>query len=75
MQKLKLALVAATLCAGLGIGAASAMPVTKLTTEATAPQVDQVRLVCNRWGHCWHVGGWGGYYHGWGWRHHRGWRW
>jgi hypothetical protein len=39
---------------------------------ARAIQADQVRLVCNRWGRCWHVGGYryrGGYRRGYRGRH------
>jgi hypothetical protein len=69
MNVLKLTLVAATFSVGLA-ASASAMPVGKIDTGATS-QVDQVRLVCNRFGHCWHVYG-GGY----GWRggYGGGWR-
>lgn len=43
---------------------------------------EQARIVCNRWGRCWHRPNrwgprWGWRHHGWrgrhhGWRHHRG---
>ena len=79
MKLVKLTAAAGALVVGLA-AAASAMPVQKLATEMTGAKVDQVRLVCNRWGHCWHVG-WGrgyysyGYYPGWHrWHHwHRHW--
>ena len=73
MNMMKLTLAAATLTVGLA-ASATAMPIQKLGTEAAMPQVDQVRLVCNRWGRCWHVPGWRGaygYYPGW---RHRHWR-
>ena len=82
MRLLKLTVAAATLAVGFSVSA-SAMPIQKLGTEATGAKVDQVRLVCNRWGRCWHVPGWRrgyysyGYYPGWRyhrWHHwHRGW--
>jgi hypothetical protein len=75
----KLTIAAAGLAVGLA-ASASAMPVQKLGTEATGVQVDQVRLVCNRWGRCWHVPGWRRGYFAYGgrpgWRHrwhHRRW--
>ena len=79
MPKFKLALAAIAVSAGLGMSGASAMPLVRLNaTEAGAAQVDQVRLVCNRWGRCWHVGGWRhayGWHRGWhrGWHHGRRW--
>ena len=75
MSKLKLSLAAIAICTGLGMSGASALPLTDLSgvANATGPtaQVDQVRLVCNRWGRCWRVGGWNRGYRG-GW--HRGYR-
>jgi hypothetical protein len=71
MNALKLTVAAAALTLGLAVSA-SAMPIQKLDTGITAPQVDQVRLVCNRWGRCWHVGGWG-YRPGWRYRRWRRW--
>jgi hypothetical protein len=71
MNALKLTVAAAALSVGLAVSA-SAMPIQKLDTGITAPQVDQVRLVCNRWGRCWHTGYYGyrrGYY-----GYARGWR-
>lgn len=70
MNVLKLTLAAATLSVGLA-ASASAMPLSNLgTVDVGSAQVDQVRLVCNRWGRCWRVGGWG--YRRYGWR--RGYR-
>jgi hypothetical protein len=74
MSIIKLTLAAATLTVGLA-ASASALPIGNLgTVNAGGIQTEQVRLVCNRWGRCWHVGGWGYRY---GWRHHyyRGHRW
>jgi hypothetical protein len=73
MNIIKLTLAAGTLAVGLATSA-SAMPMPNLgTVDVGAAQVDQVRLVCNRWGRCWRVGGWG---HRYGWRRgHRGRRW
>ena len=74
MTAIKLTFAAATLAIGLA-SSASAMPVSKLgTTDVGTAQVDQVRLVCNRWGRCWRTGGgWrGGGWHR-GWRGHRRW--
>ncbi len=80
MPKLKITLAAIALSAGLGMSAASAMPVSDLGGVKAGPsaQVDQVRLVCNRWGRCWRTGGYryyGGYrgYRGYGYRHYRRW--
>ena len=75
MNVIKLTLAAATLTVGLA-ASASAMPLPNLgTVDVGAAQVDQVRLVCNRWGRCWHVGGYAyGYRYGWR-RSWRGRRW
>ena len=72
MSPVTLAIAAAALATGLTVSA-SAMPIQKLGTEATGVTVDQVRLVCNRWGRCWHVPGWRRGYYGYGYRH-PGWR-
>ena len=77
MNIIKLTLAAATLTIGIA-ASASALPIDKLgTVEANGIQADQVRLVCNRWGRCWHTGGYRVYrsygrrhYH---WRGHRHW--
>lgn len=75
MRIVKLTLAAAALSVGCVVSA-SAMPMQSLGTEVTGNQVDQVRLVCNRWGRCWHVyGGYRGYYGGYGWRRHYGYGW
>jgi hypothetical protein len=75
MQLLKTTVTAAVLSLGLA-ASASAMPVPPLSTGVHTPQVDQVRLVCDRWGRCWRVGGGPGWRRAWGahpgWR--RGWR-
>jgi hypothetical protein len=80
MRTIKLTVAAAALAAGFAVSA-QAMPVQKnLGTEVTGVQVEKARLVCNRWGRCWHVPGWRrgfyayGYYPGWRHRwHHRHW--
>jgi len=64
MQLLKTTIAAAALSVGLAVSA-SAMPVPRLSTDMVTPQVDQVRIVCDRWGRCWRTG--------WGWRRHWGW--
>jgi hypothetical protein len=75
MNTIKLTFAAAVFTLGLATSA-SALPVNHLGgLKAQGIQVDQVRLVCNRWGRCWHVGGYSyryGYhrYHG----YRRGWR-
>ncbi len=81
-MKLTHALVglAALGAAALTTGAASAMPIGLATTAGQASNIEQVRLVCNQWGRCWHVPGYYGYggygygprwgYGGW----HHGWR-
>jgi hypothetical protein len=79
MKLVKTTVAAATLVLGIA-ASASAMPVQKkLGTEMTGAEVDQVRLVCNRWGRCWHTYGWrrGYYSYGYhpGWRYHRWHRW
>ena len=68
MNIIKLTFVAASLTVGL-VASASALPFDRLgTVNAGGIQADQVRLVCNRWGRCWHVGGYRYHrYH----RHHR----
>jgi len=75
MNVLKLTLAAATLTVGLA-ASASALPIGNLgTVKVDGIQAEQVRLVCNRWGRCWRVGGYGYGYRG-GWRRgwHRGYR-
>ena len=68
MNVLKLTLAAATLTIGLA-ASASALPVDKLgTIKVDGVQVDQVRLVCNRYGRCWRTGGYRVY--GYGHRHY-----
>jgi hypothetical protein len=71
MNIIKLTLAAATLTVGLA-ASASALPIGNLgTVNVGGIQADQVRLVCNHYGRCWHVGGYGyGYRGGW----HRGYR-
>jgi hypothetical protein len=72
MNVLKLTFAAAIFTVGLATSA-SALPVTDLSgLKAQGIQADQVRLVCNRWGRCWHVGGYGYRYGYRGYR--RGWR-
>ena len=73
MNIINLTLAAATLSVGL-VASGSALPVGNLgTVNVGGIQADQVRLVCNRWGRCWRVGGYG--YRG-GWRRgYRGRRW
>jgi hypothetical protein len=77
MNVIKLTLAAAALTIGIAASAA-ALPVAKLgAVEVDGIQADQVRLVCNRWGRCWHTGyrrhwrhhHW--HHHRW---HHRHWR-
>ncbi len=73
MQKITLFLGAIGVALSLGAGAASALPVDTSLAVKSAAQPEQVRLVCNRWGRCWHVYGGGGWHGGW---HHRHWhRW
>lgn len=60
MSVLKLSLVVVALCAGIGMTTASAMPIGQIG-HAAATDVQDVRLVCNRWGHCWYTRG---YYYG-----------
>ena len=75
MKRLNVTLAAAALAIGFAASAA-AMPIDKFDAAKTETiQAEQVRLVCNRWGRCWHTRGWGyrayGYYprRHWGWRH------
>ena len=61
MNIIKLTLAAATITVGL-VASASALPVGNLAAvNAGGIQADQVRLVCNRWGSCWHVRNYYGY--------------
>jgi len=55
MNIIKLTLAAATITVGLA-ASASALPVGNPgSVNAGGIQAEQVRLVCNRWGRCWHV--------------------
>jgi hypothetical protein len=73
MNIMKLTLAAATLTVGLA-ATASALPVGNIgTVDVGRVQVDQVRLVCNRWGRCWHTRGYG-YGYGYGHGYRRGYR-
>ena len=74
MKGLHVTLAAAALAIGF-MASATAMPVDKLdATKTETMQAEQARLVCNRWGRCWHTHGWGyrayGYYPRRHWRHH-----
>ena len=65
MNIIKLTIAAAALTVGFA-ASGSALPVGNLgTVDIGGIQADQVRLVCNRYGRCWHVGGY---------RVHRGYR-
>ncbi|HZP77042.1 MAG TPA: hypothetical protein VFB45_12930 [Pseudolabrys sp.] len=67
MQKALFLAGAMSVALVLGAGSASAMPMAKpLGIDTATVQPENARLVCNRWGRCWHV--WGGR------RWHRGWR-
>ena len=74
MTSVRSTLFAATLLAGFGISSASGLPVSKLGSVAThtTPHVDQVRTVCNSWGHCWWKPNYYGAY-GYGWHRHHWW--
>ena len=75
MNIIKLTLAAATLSIAFA-ASASALPADRLgTAKVDGIQADQVRLVCNYRGRCWHTGGYG-WHRGWrhrGWRGHRRW--
>jgi hypothetical protein len=59
MNIIKLTLVAATITVGL-VASASALPVGNLgAVNAGGIQAEPVRLVCNRYGRCWHVRSYG----------------
>jgi hypothetical protein len=73
MTSVKSTLFATALLAGFGISSASALPISELGTTQTTPHVDQVRMVCNPWGHCWWRPNYDGAY-GNGWHHHHWWR-
>ena len=69
MTSVRTTLFATAMLAGFGISSASALPVSNLgaANASTVPHVDQVRMVCNQWGHCWwrpnyYYGGYGPYY-------------
>ena len=55
---MRYALLATLATAGtIAAGAASAMPLSNLSTTVQNDNgIEQVRLVCNRWGRCWHTG-------------------
>jgi hypothetical protein len=81
IMKLKFALVGLVALGGaaLSAGAASAMPIGLATNADIASNIDQVRLVCDRYGRCFRTPGYAygygygrphyGYGRGW----HRGW--
>jgi len=86
-MKLRFAVAALTAlgAVALGANAASAMPnglpqASQIATQSA--NIDQVRYVCNRWGHCWWRPGWRsayGFYgpyrwHGPGWHRWHHWR-
>ena len=52
MSRIKLALIAGVLAAGLSAGA-QAMPVSNLAAVDTGVQPEAARYVCNAWGRCW----------------------
>jgi hypothetical protein len=54
MRKTLLGLAVAGAASLLGIGAASAFPAAPLGSVASP--VEQVRVVCDRWGRCWRTG-------------------
>ena len=58
-MKLKFALAALAALGGaaLSTGAASAMPIGLATNAGIASNIDQVRLVCNGYGRCFHTPG------------------
>jgi hypothetical protein len=68
--------------AAMSSGAASAMPVGLATNTDIASNIEQARIVCGRWGHCWNTPGYYGaygyyaprHYGGYGYGWHRGWR-
>ena len=73
MNFLKLTVAAATITVGL-VASAAAAPIAPVSANGITGQVEQVRLVCNRRGNCWHTRSYG-YGYGNGWRGHRnGWR-
>ncbi len=57
-MKLKLAVIGLMALGGaaLSAGTASAMPIGLASDAGIASSVEQVRLVCNRWGRCWRTG-------------------
>jgi hypothetical protein len=84
MKAINVTLAAAALAVSFA-ATATAMPIDKLdAAKNETVQVEQARIVCNRWGRCWRTPnynrGYGayGYYprRHWGWRHrHWGYRW
>lgn len=52
MRKTTLLFTAAAICSGLTVTAASAMPIAPVPTDPAA-KIEQVRWVCNPYGHCW----------------------
>jgi hypothetical protein len=57
-MKLKLAVIGLVALGGAAFsaGSASAMPIGLASGADIASNVEQVRLVCNRWGRCWRTG-------------------
>lgn len=58
MMKSKFALIGLAILGGvtLSAGAASAMPAGPVSAAGVNSDIEQVRLVCNRWGRCWRTG-------------------
>ncbi len=83
MSKLRLALLATTISAGMGATGALAMPISNLGSVDIGPTAEKAAMVCNRWGRCWWRPGYyaygyypyyrprfyGYYGPGWRWRH------
>ena len=52
MKNITLTLLAAATTGAISLGSASAMPISKLTPALGQGDVEKVRVVCNRYGHC-----------------------
>ena len=64
MTKLKVALAAAALCAGLGMTSVAALPVGQIGPVELATDAQTVRMVCNQFGRCWYQRSYARVYYG-----------
>jgi len=55
MKNITLTLLAAATTGAISLGSASAMPISKLTPALGQGDVENVRVVCNRYGRCYNT--------------------